>query len=78
MGVALHAPHAEGDHDHQAAVHAQSHLRRIWLTQQVGLVGLVGLQVSHNQNPVLKWSTQHLLKNYEGGFPQLFMVGIVV
>ena len=34
-------------------------------------------EVSHNQNPVLRWLTQNHVKHSEGGFPQLFMVGIV-
>ena len=29
-------------------------------------------EVSHNQNLVLKWSTQNV-ENQEGGYPQLFM-----
>ena len=28
-------------------------------------------------NPVLTWSTQNHVKNYEGRDPQLFMLGIV-
>ena len=35
------------------------------------------MHTSHNQNPVLKWSTQNHVKSLEGGYPQLFMVGIV-
>ena len=31
--------------------------------------------LSHNQNPVLKWSTQNHVRNQAGGYPQLFMVG---
>ena len=36
-----------------------------------------GATLSHNQNRVLKWSTQKHVKKSEGGDPQLFLVGIV-
>ena len=32
------------------------------------------IQLSHNQNPVLTWSSQ-TVKNEEGGYPQLFLAG---
>ena len=31
--------------------------------------------LSHNQNPVLNWSTQNHVKNQKGGAPRLFLVG---
>ena len=34
-------------------------------------------KLSHNQNPVLKCSTQNHVQKWEGGYPQLVVVGIV-
>ena len=31
--------------------------------------------LSHNQSPVLQWSTQNHVKNQEAGYPQPFLAG---